>query len=230
MALIKCPECGREISNRAEVCIQCGYPLTDEDRKEKNSIGEEEKAKPDLLTEEEKASGYYSIINGIKYNIKELLDELEALSTDELEKLKEATLYGKNPDENIRLRYLSNLDKTEEGKKISDLEFNLAKKIGPKLDLTYFSATEFLYEVMANGSKAPEEYNGKSRLQDRRERDAKMAAELKYKPKCPTCGSPDIEKLRSSETSGSILFFGSMGFANELAGKTYRCRHCKYTW
>ena len=27
MALIKCPECGKEISNQAQACIYCGYPL-----------------------------------------------------------------------------------------------------------------------------------------------------------------------------------------------------------
>lgn len=27
MALIKCPECGKEVSNRAEACVYCGYPL-----------------------------------------------------------------------------------------------------------------------------------------------------------------------------------------------------------
>ena len=27
MALIKCPECGRDVSNKAEKCIHCGYPL-----------------------------------------------------------------------------------------------------------------------------------------------------------------------------------------------------------
>ena len=27
MTLIKCPECGRDISDRAEKCIHCGYPL-----------------------------------------------------------------------------------------------------------------------------------------------------------------------------------------------------------
>lgn len=27
MALIKCPECGKEISDKAEVCIHCGYPV-----------------------------------------------------------------------------------------------------------------------------------------------------------------------------------------------------------
>lgn len=27
MALIKCPECGKEISNKSNKCIYCGYPL-----------------------------------------------------------------------------------------------------------------------------------------------------------------------------------------------------------
>lgn len=27
MALIKCPECGKEISDKAEVCPSCGYPV-----------------------------------------------------------------------------------------------------------------------------------------------------------------------------------------------------------
>lgn len=28
MALIKCPECGKEVSDKAETCIHCGYPIT----------------------------------------------------------------------------------------------------------------------------------------------------------------------------------------------------------
>ena len=27
MALINCPECGKEISDKSEVCIHCGFPL-----------------------------------------------------------------------------------------------------------------------------------------------------------------------------------------------------------
>lgn len=27
MALIKCPECGKEISNKATACIHCGFPI-----------------------------------------------------------------------------------------------------------------------------------------------------------------------------------------------------------
>lgn len=29
MALIKCPECGRDISDRAVACIHCGFPLNE---------------------------------------------------------------------------------------------------------------------------------------------------------------------------------------------------------
>ena len=29
MALIVCPECGKEISNKAKICINCGYPLSE---------------------------------------------------------------------------------------------------------------------------------------------------------------------------------------------------------
>lgn len=30
MALIMCPECGREVSNKTSVCIHCGFPINNE--------------------------------------------------------------------------------------------------------------------------------------------------------------------------------------------------------
>ena len=29
MALIKCPDCGNEVSDKAKACIHCGYPIED---------------------------------------------------------------------------------------------------------------------------------------------------------------------------------------------------------
>lgn len=37
MALIKCPECGREVSDKAPVCIHCGCPLGGNDNDKLNS-------------------------------------------------------------------------------------------------------------------------------------------------------------------------------------------------
>lgn len=41
MALIKCPECGKDISDRAVICIGCGFPIRDY-LKEKQKINNEE--------------------------------------------------------------------------------------------------------------------------------------------------------------------------------------------
>ena len=27
MSLIKCPECGKEVSDRSEICVGCGFPI-----------------------------------------------------------------------------------------------------------------------------------------------------------------------------------------------------------
>ena len=36
MALIKCNECGKEISDKAEICVNCGNPIQKAIREEKN--------------------------------------------------------------------------------------------------------------------------------------------------------------------------------------------------
>ena len=41
MALIKCPECGKEISDASTACIHCGYPISknpDVQKKVKSNI------------------------------------------------------------------------------------------------------------------------------------------------------------------------------------------------
>lgn len=47
MALIRCPECGREISDKATVCPGCGYPMAENHRdlSEKERILQEAEAK-----------------------------------------------------------------------------------------------------------------------------------------------------------------------------------------
>ena len=56
MALINCPECGKEVSDKATQCIHCGYPLnnaTNAPTKEKVKQQESEEKYKVLLTEYE---------------------------------------------------------------------------------------------------------------------------------------------------------------------------------
>ena len=54
MALVKCEECGKEISNRAEACPNCGFP-TNNDKDNKVLINEKTK------------NNKFSVLSGVKY-------------------------------------------------------------------------------------------------------------------------------------------------------------------
>ena len=51
MALMKCPECGKEVSDQSETCIHCGYPLKKESKEAENT-SEEEKVETDSKEKE----------------------------------------------------------------------------------------------------------------------------------------------------------------------------------
>lgn len=48
-----------------------------------------------------------------------------------------------------------------------------------------------------------------------------------YVPKCPTCGSPDIEKISMGKKAvGGVLF----GLLSSDVRKTMHCKNCGYKW
>ena len=51
MSLIKCPDCGTEISDSARTCPKCGYPLAEKlaEQKQKEAEAEKEKAKAEAM-------------------------------------------------------------------------------------------------------------------------------------------------------------------------------------
>lgn len=73
MAIIKCPECGKKISDKARVCVHCGYPLLRENGicgEEKSKI--ENKTKPDYL----KISFMAAVLIVLMVKIAELVCEI----------------------------------------------------------------------------------------------------------------------------------------------------------
>lgn len=71
MALIKCPECGKEISNIANHCIHCGFPLNVA-TEERNAINS-------------KLESNICIIDGTSYDLTELKYKLLQLPEGKLE-------------------------------------------------------------------------------------------------------------------------------------------------
>lgn len=76
MALIKCPECGTEISDKSKVCANCGYPLKAELKKEKEEreLFQKEEREKDLLINNIKklpVSRLYEIAHNCHYSQKD---------------------------------------------------------------------------------------------------------------------------------------------------------------
>ena len=46
MALIHCPECGKEVSDQTPACIHCGYPLRDHQNLQEEKQGPQETPYP----------------------------------------------------------------------------------------------------------------------------------------------------------------------------------------
>lgn len=49
-----------------------------------------------------------------------------------------------------------------------------------------------------------------------------------FRPKCPTCGSPDIEKITAANKVKNAALWGV--FALRHLSKTYKCNNCDYKW
>lgn len=86
MALIKCPECGKEISDKAPACIHCGYPLALELNKAKetpiDTHPENNMTNSDGNTSENANKKYRLILKSVGANPSAIRSALETVGKD----------------------------------------------------------------------------------------------------------------------------------------------------
>ena len=77
--------------------------------------------------------------------------------------------------------------------------------------------------------RAKKEAESQKKLEEYRKQRAKEKAyEATHpKPKCPTCGSTNIEKISTLNRAVSI---GMVGLASDKIGKQFCCKNCGYKW
>ena len=68
--------------------------------------------------------------------------------------------------------------------------------------------------------------SNRAKLQKEVERQEKVQREQNT-PKCPTCGSTNVEKI---STTKKALGFVSVGVFSSNFGKTMHCKQCGYKW
>lgn len=191
MALIKCPECGKEISDKAPVCIHCGFPLNQLENMADSNDGKIYK----LVLKN-------TLIDNKVKTIKLIMD-IQGCG------LKEAKDFVDNPPQ-IVTTGLSHSDAQKLAKEFIDLQNDI--------DIQDDEGAPSIIDVF---SKIQSNEN------ERKEKIERVAAVENSKPKCPTCGSTNIQKISGTKR---WVTTGLFGLASSNVGKTMECRNCGYKW
>lgn len=220
MALIKCPECGREISNKSKTCIHCGYPLSKIELVDNLSI----KSNTPLtsLSEEPESDLSQEVASP---EISQESRTLKILKRNQIRSLRK-TIIGLLVFCVILFVFLYSLT--------LDFNFNKQNEIIISLVISEIIPSIFILANAPDAIKYNKEYKTAKENFSKYKND--KANELKYinlqneirkqksqlPPRCPKCGSTSI----TTGARGVNFTKGLIG-----ASKTVnRCGNCGYTW
>lgn len=122
-----------------------------------------------------------------------------------------------------KLWLLKDWEETEDEEKEDWLKYPMPAKDISGMDSDLVKKNQ--NEATAYDTKIKAEIQEK--LDKERRKAEEEAAKPVYTPKCPTCGSPDIEKIG---TASKVLDVAFWGFASGKVKKTFHCNNCGYEW
>ncbi len=192
MAVVICPDCKNEVSEYAESCPKCGFPVS-------KFMNENE------LTDTEKKfiCPKCGFCNG--------WDD------------------GKDSSIYLRCKYCNTTmvqtDETDEEVTNNFIKYsakeNYLKTLAMKFGKDKFSEDEFQKrEKIAKDRRDNKNSFNKYLLSQSQQPTQNV-------PKCPTCGSTNIEKISGSKR---WLTTGLFGLGSSNVGKTMHCKNCGYKW
>lgn len=185
MFIVVCPECGKQLSQYAEMCPECGFPI-------KKFITEHNFTDLDKVMICPKCADVHRSIGAAWLKCRYCNTEL--IQTDLGKEKWNKFVYDAS------------------GEEVDNKQIELAKQYGND------QFDEQMFKTRSN------------------ERDERIAMRLIKEPvkttplntpKCPTCGSTNIQKIGTAERVTSVL---GLGLFSKKINKTYKCKNCGYTW
>lgn len=122
-----------------------------------------------------------------------------------------------------KLWLLKDWEETEDEEKEDWLKYPMPAKDISGIDSDLVKKNQ--NEATAYDTKIKAEIQEK--LDEERRKAEEEAAKPVYTPRCPTCGSPDLEKIG---TASKVLDVAFWGFASGKVRKTFHCKNCGYEW
>lgn len=255
MSLILCPECGHQVSNSAQLCPQCGFNISNYLHKKEIEKTEFEKQK-DIEKEnlEKLKKDYYEHQYKIIYDTIDL--PLHIPTDIEINKTKKRiklsiligsilligniicySIIHSNINIlifavcaliflNVMFDYFIGL---QDAKKTYENDLNAYNEIINNPELYKKEETEKILKNDQTILKINERINeiSRSRYPDRDDIKYVSAKAVQNIPRCPTCGSTNIEKISVGKKMEGGFFFGI--FSSDVRNQ-FKCKNCGYKW
>lgn len=192
MSLIKCPECGKDVSERAKTCPHCGYPIAEYITCNLNSNGETEEDK-EISDEEIKAleTILLSVPNNKTITIKERLSELLGISPERSHKIVE--YYFANANYNVCPKCGTRNEK----------EIMFCKNCSYRIIPPYkFKGTVTPFGIFENNNEVKREFETIDKKEEQKFNGIYRYTLLGGKKEvyCPRCGSEDCSHIQQQRT------------------------------
>lgn len=253
MAIIKCPECGKEVSDRAPACVHCGFPLQGvqvetiiaEDAKEnKTEVKEQE------IIEEVQNPNKLVVHEETKEEIKTETPEEAAQRQKETIKQLKKSLRADRLMTLISLICLVGIIALAahiwKSMYHGDLFFVLVivlfigllplmffilavtdiPKCRDKLEAAKYDISAY-DKVVARQKKEAEEREQEQERIKKAMQEHEEAVKAAQHPKCPMCGSTNTVRISTINRATSVAM---VGLASSKIGKQYQCNNCKHKW
>lgn len=208
MGLIQCPDCGQSVSNRAPACIHCGRPFDDLPKKVIRICGTGECVLELEHVTQKIAEQYIANITSqrtYKYSYKYCSGSYyQIIPDDEPIQVVTDLKYVVHRYGDSFVKEAERLTPTEAERYKAELEED-----NRRLNIH----TEYL--IINHGT--PLNWHSPTY----------RANPTPQQPRCPTCGSPYIERISAtSKAAGAFAF----GLFSKTAKSQFRCKNCGYKW
>lgn len=234
MALVTCPECGREkVSDSAVACPECGYGIKEHFEKiraieaaEKRRAEEQKRAeKAKQEAEEKRRVQEQARIEQAPQRQKQAIEQLEK----KIQQYKICEIIGVVAIIVFVAVWIYGL---------IDMSWsNNACLVGIAIFVFYivFSSSQ-VKKCEKERIKAKNEFDEYERLLEKRAKEERKRQAEEYRRKeallsknvpCPVCGSRDTYRIGTLDRATSIAV---TGLASGKIGKQYKCRNCKHMW
>lgn len=212
MALINCPECGKEVSDRASVCIHCGYPLSELNGSSSNN---------EIKQDNDENEKYDLVMVDCGSNRTGMADVFISLYSN----MCFDAAYAKAGIRNLTLM---------KGKSLPEIQTLAKKCVAAGANITLKDST-------GKECNIPDEWKQSLSSQEIEEDKCRFSGESTDVdvniPKCPKCGSTSIQVVKQGFGFGKAavgaLLVGPVGLVGGAIGanKTKRvCLNCNHKW